>query len=159
MVSSAVLRPPHGSVPLHDQQAPAWHHLIAAVYQQQHGRCATSRKWRSTRHAVARAAVAEHVQASLGKPSFVEVLRGAAPYVQSHRNSTCVVCLPSEVSTCMRIRQHTQRQLDGLARQGPVTGLVHVQVMIEKQLLNSVLADLVLLHSELQACELMHPML
>ena len=51
-------------------------------------------------YVVTQAVVAEHVQASLGKPSFVEVLRGAAPYVQSHRNSTCVVCLPSEVSSC-----------------------------------------------------------
>jgi len=35
------------------------------------------------------------------KPSFVEVFRSAAPYVQSHRSSTCVVCLPSEVGAAL----------------------------------------------------------
>lgn len=31
-------------------------------------------------------------------PTFVEVFRGAAQYVKSHRNQTMVICLPSEVN-------------------------------------------------------------
>lgn len=96
------------------------------------------------------AAVAESMTLpALQKPTFVEVLRGAAPYVQSHRNSTCVVCLPSKVSracldhvpaTCTSLGMLRCRMLlDPL--------LLPMQVMMDKQLLNSVLSDLVLLHS------------
>jgi hypothetical protein len=41
-------------------------------------------------------------------------------------------------------------------RRLPLTCMVHTQVMIDKQLLNSVLADLVLLHSEFLDCGLIY---
>lgn len=41
--------------------------------------------------------VARSVAEQSGKPSFVEVFRGSAQYVKSHRNKTVVVCLSSEV--------------------------------------------------------------
>lgn len=91
--------------------------LSAAARRQALGKDAGQPARRSSGQVRTLAAVAERMAPpALQKPTFVEVLRGAAPYVQSHRNSTCVVCLPSEV-------------------------------MMNKQLLTSVLSDLVLLHN------------
>jgi hypothetical protein len=89
----------HGSVRLQHRQPSALHEFLAPTQRLQHSARQRSQQRRRVGHVVTQAVVAEHVQASIGKPSFVEVLRGAAPYVQSHRNSTCVVCLPSEVSS------------------------------------------------------------
>lgn len=41
---------------------------------------------------------AHAVQGRKPAPTFVEVFRGAAQYVKSHRNQTMVICLPSEVN-------------------------------------------------------------
>lgn len=60
--------------------------------QQQHNqrlRCSVS--------CLASAEGAQAAKARKQAPTFVEVFRGAAQYVKSHRNQTVVVCLPSEV--------------------------------------------------------------
>jgi hypothetical protein len=54
----------------------------------------------------------------------------------------------------LRTSRHLLIHMDRESRREVLTCVLHAQVMIDKQLLDSVLADLVLLHSEPSHCGL-----